>query len=164
MTSGYAVEDWESFAVAQVGAAAALAGLIVVAASINIERIIRLPVILKRLGATLAQFTGILAVSSLLLVPGQDHRLLGIEIAIVGTGIAALMYFQHSLRAAERPYRGAAIIAVTSGILAALMIAVGGVGYATTSIGGLYWMVPGVLIGFGIGLVNAWVALVEILR
>jgi hypothetical protein len=41
---------------------------------------------------------------------------------------------------------------------------VSGAGYATTSIGGLYWLVPGVLIGFGVGLLNAWVALVEILR
>jgi hypothetical protein len=40
------------------------------------------------------------------------------------------------------------------------MIAVSGVGYATTSVSGLYWLVPGVLIGFSVGLVNAWVVLV----
>lgn len=43
-------------------------------------------------------------------------------------------------------------------------MAVAGVAYATTAIGGLHWLVPPILIGFGIGLLNAWGALVEILR
>jgi hypothetical protein len=31
-------------------------------------------------------------------------------------------------------------------------------------VGGLYWMAPGVLLAFVVGLLNAWVALVEIRR
>jgi uncharacterized membrane protein YjjB (DUF3815 family) len=85
--AAYAVEDWDSFAVAEVGAAAALAGLLVVACSINIARIIQLPAVVTRLGATLTMFTGILIAASLLLVPGQDHRLLGAELTLIGVAL-----------------------------------------------------------------------------
>jgi hypothetical protein len=44
------------------------------------------------------------------------------------------------------------------------MIAVAGIALAAESLGGLYWLVPGTLLAFTIGLANAWVALVEILR
>jgi hypothetical protein len=43
--AGYAVDAWADFAVAEVGAAAALAGLLVIASSINIVRIIELPAV-----------------------------------------------------------------------------------------------------------------------
>jgi len=52
-SAGYDLGAWETFAVAEVGAAAALAGLLVVAASINIGYIIRLPHIINRLSTTL---------------------------------------------------------------------------------------------------------------
>ncbi len=162
--AGYRAEAWESFAVAEVGAAAALAGLLVVAASINIARIVELPAIVKRLGATLALFTGILIVGSLLLVPDQDHRLLGAEIAVLGVALATVVYSRRGHQTTEPEYRRRALVVAGLGVLAALLIAIGGVGYATASIGGLYWLVPGVLLGFSIGLVNAWVAMVEILR
>lgn len=164
MLAGYAVEEWETFAVAQVGAAAALAGLLVVACSINIERIIAMPAVVSRLGATLTLFTGVLVVGSLLLVPGLDHRPLGGLIAAVGAALTALVYAQRGLRHIERPYRKYTRNAAALGILAALLMTVAGLGYATTAIGGLYWLVPAILIAFGIGLLNAWVALVEILR
>jgi hypothetical protein len=63
--AGYAVDAWADFAVAEVGAAAALAGLLVIASSINIVRIIELPAVVQRLGATLTVYTGILAVGTL---------------------------------------------------------------------------------------------------
>lgn len=163
-SAGYSAHEWETFAVAEVGAAAALAGLLVVACSINIERIIALPAVVNRLGATLTLFTGILVVGSVLLVPGLDHRLLGGLIAAVGATVTAMVYAQRGLRTISREYRKYTWNAAALGILAAVLMAVAGVAYATTAIGGLYWLVAAILIGFGIGLLNAWVALVEILR
>ncbi|WP_432841096.1 hypothetical protein [Dactylosporangium sp. CA-092794] len=160
----YESDPWESFAVAEVGAAAALAGLLVVACSINIARIIETPALVQRLGATLTQFTGILVVGSLLLVPGQPRWLQGTEMAVVGLIVAGLVFMQRGLQGLEPQYRRSALTSVVLATVAALMLATGGAGYATESIGGLYWLVPGMLLGFAIGLLNAWVALVEILR
>ena len=53
MTAAYDVTRWESFAVAEVGAAAALAGLLVVASSINLDRILTMPPVVSRLAASL---------------------------------------------------------------------------------------------------------------
>jgi hypothetical protein len=41
---------------------------------------------------------------------------------------------------------------------------VSGVFYALSTMGGLYWVVPGVLLAVVLGPVNSWVALIETLR
>src|SRR5258706_12091618 len=98
MSNAYAATAWTSFAVAQVGAAAALAGLLVVAASINIGSIIKLPAVVARMAGSLALLTGALIVGALLLVPGQPRVWLGVEIAVIGAGTAAIVAWQHGLR------------------------------------------------------------------
>jgi hypothetical protein len=85
--SGDAAYDpalWEGFAVGVVGAAAALAGLLVVAASINISRIIESPVAVAGLGLTLVLFALVLVVGIVLLTPGQSQRYAGLEITAAG--------------------------------------------------------------------------------
>jgi len=77
--AAYDAGPWESFAVAEVGAAAALSGLLVVAASINIARIIELPTVVSRLGAALVLFATILIVGTILLVPDQPGWLVGVR-------------------------------------------------------------------------------------
>ena len=82
-------------------------------------------------GASLAQFSGMLAASSLLLVSGQDH----------GRWVSRSLGCPHR-RADVLPGRPAAQgdspAAATGGVSAGLMIAVSGMRYATTSVGGLY--------------------------
>jgi hypothetical protein len=160
----YDPQAWESFAVAEVGAAAALAGLLVVATSININRIVQLPQVVSRLGGTLAMLTGVLLVGSLLLVPGQTHIVVGIEIAAVGLAVAAIIFRLRGLKGLDAEYRRLTLRALTVGLTAAGFIAVSGIACATGAIGGLYWIVPGSALAFIFGLANAWVALVEILR
>ena len=161
---GYEAPAWESFAVAEVGAAAALAGLLVVAASINIARIIELPSVVSRLGGTLALFTGVLAVGTELLVPGVERRLLGAAIAVTGAAVAVILVRLRGVENAQVEYRRPSLVVTVVAVAAALFLAVAGVSYAAGAGGGLYWLAPGVLLAFGSGLVNAWVALVEILR
>jgi hypothetical protein len=155
---------WENFAVAEVSAAAALAGLLVVACSINIGRILQLPHVVSRLGATLTLFGTVLVLSSLLLVPGQDHRALGIEIAVAGLVATGAVFRMRGLKNLEPQFRPFGLTAAALGIGSAALMTLSGVACATMTIGGLYWLVAGVLLAFVIGLVNAWVALVEILR
>ena len=160
----YEPAAWENFAVAQVGAAAALAGLLVVAGSINISRIIHIPAIVSRLAATLVLFGAVLIVATLLLVPGQRRVWLGLELAVIGCVAAALVIRLRGTRTSDPRYRGYAIAIAAVGVTASVSIAVGGLTLAAERFGGLYWLVPGTVLAFAVGLGNAWVALVEILR
>ncbi|WP_030443511.1 hypothetical protein [Actinoplanes subtropicus] len=155
---------WQSFAVAVVGAAAALAGLLVVACSININRVIELPSVVSRMAASLALFTGVLTAGTVLLVPGQDRWVAGIELAAVGGVMAAATARNHGLRAARREYRRNALGAAVLAVISSLLVVAAGVLCAARAGGGLYWLFPGVVVAFSVGLFNAWVALVEILR
>ncbi len=160
----YEPAAWESFAVAQVGAAAALAGLLVVACSINISRIIHLPAIVSRLAATLVLFGAVLIVATLLLVPGQREIWLGLELSAIGAVTAALVVRLGGTRTSDPRYRANAVAITAVAVTASVMIAVGGITLALARFGGLYWLVPGIVLAFTVGLGNAWVALIEILR
>lgn len=79
----YTTAGWETFFAAIVGATAALTGLLFVAVSINLDRILEGPNFLTRRAAeTLGTLVFVLAVSALVLVP-QATRALGIEILFV---------------------------------------------------------------------------------
>ena len=75
---------WENFFIAEVGASAALLGLIFVGVSINLTRIISLPGLPNRALLALIILLTILVMCSLLLVPGQSQTLVGIELLVVG--------------------------------------------------------------------------------
>ena len=56
------------------------------------------------------------------------------------------------------------MVTASVGVLAAITLAFAGFATAAGTAGGLYWLVPGVVLGLCVGLVNSWVALIEILR
>ena len=59
------------------------------------------------------------------------------------------------LRDAARPHRAASISACAFAAGLSLILGAGG---------GLYWLVPAMVLGFGGAVLNAWVLLVEIVR
>ena len=75
---------WENFFMAEVGASAALTGLLFVGVSINLTRIISLPGLPNRALLALVLLLTIMIVCSLLLVPGQSLTFVGIEVLVVG--------------------------------------------------------------------------------
>jgi hypothetical protein len=166
MPIAYAAERWTDFGVATAGAAAALAGLLVVAVSINLDRILQFPHLPHRAAQTLIMLALPLGTALLLIVPGQPDAALGSEYLVIGlaTGTYLLVtdlrtpITEHETR---RTWLAGRIIpdAVTGGCLA-----VAGVTLLAQGGGGLYWLVPAVLAAFFFGLLNAWVLLVEILR
>ena len=109
-------------------------------------------------------FSAVLIVATLLLVPGQPRVVLGVEIAAVGVIAAASVYVGRGVPRADTGYRTNSIVVSSLGVLAASLMALAGVFVALGVLGGLYWLVPGTLLAFIIGLGNAWVALVEVLR
>ena len=80
---GYDPADWVPFFTAVIAAAASLTGLLFVAVSINLDKIIKggksLP---ARAAETLATLVLVVISSALTLIP-QDTRLLGLEIVLV---------------------------------------------------------------------------------
>lgn len=157
---------WANFFTAEVGATAALAGLLIVAISINLQRILAFPQLPGRAAEMLILLVGALLASSFALIPGQPLRLFGGE--ILGCGVlmtAAPLVIQARQLALMKTqplnwWLWRHLIALLVGIPVLI-----GSGYlvAGTS-GGLYWLAGGVLATLAATVWNAWILLVEILR
>jgi hypothetical protein len=155
---------WENFFVAEAGASAALTGLIFVAVSINLSRILSYPHLPGRAAQALMVLLPVLVVSTFGLVPGQSARLLGSEILGVGVVTALGMtrlQVRDRIHVQERTW---VISSVVTSQLPLLPFAVSGVLLLCGSPGALYWLVAGSILSFGAGVLNAWVLLIEILR
>ena len=76
------LSEWSDLFVAAAGASAALAGLVFVAISINIERILNLDGVPELGMVTLLLLVGILVVSMFGLIPGQSDHAFGIELLV----------------------------------------------------------------------------------
>ena len=157
---------WENFFIAEVGASAALLGLIFVGVSINLARIISLPGLPNRAFLALIILLTILVVSSLLLIPGQSLTLVGIELLAVGlfVWITATMLDVRILQKKEPQYRLPYVLNMALTQFAVLPYVVAGILVLTRGAGGLYWLVSAIVISFIKAILDAWVLLVEINR
>src|SRR6201995_825466 len=81
---GALMEDWAGFFQAELGPAAALAGLVIVAISINVSRILSAPTLPGRAAETLVSPCGVLVACSFALVPHQPGWVLGGELIATG--------------------------------------------------------------------------------
>jgi hypothetical protein len=102
----YQPAAWHDLFVALAGATAALTGLIFVAVSINLAQILKYRALPVRAAETLSVLVGLLLLAVSMLVPGQGHVALGIEILALGTVLmAALLYGRLRLpRTAGEPW------------------------------------------------------------
>ncbi len=157
---------WAEFFTAEAGASAALAGLVIVAISINIGRILALPYLPGRAAETLIAPTGALVISTLGLVPGQPPAILGIELALVGAVMWLVpMRLQWRAMRSSEPYPGAILLPrIVMAQLASVPFIVAGVLLVADVPGALYWVVPGLVAALVTTVVNSWILLVEILR
>ena len=157
---------WENFFIAEVGASAALLGLIFVGVSINLTRIISLPGLPNRALLALIILLTILVMCSLLLIPGQSQTLVGIELLVVGliVWITATRLDIMILLKKEPQYRSSYMFNMALTQSALLPYIVAGIIVLTRGAGGLYWLVPAIIISFIKAILDAWVLLVEINR
>lgn len=153
------------FFAAITGAAAALAGLLFVAVSINLDNILKEAMLPPRAAETLAILVFILISSALALVP-QDVELLGAEILIVAVPLTAITaWSQVKFRRQHRdsPLLWVVAWAVASG-LALVPGMIAGASLTADWSGGFYWLVPTAVLGIGGAMYSARVLLVEIVR
>ena len=157
---------WENFFVAEVGASAVLAGLVFVGLSINLDKIIAGPGLPGRALEALVVLVVVLVVSSLLLVPGQSQALIGGEVLVSGLAVwIAIVSLQlGNLRTLAPPYHVVFAVRVALGQLATVPFVIAGAAVLVRGEGGLYWVVPGIIVSLVLALQDAWVLLVEINR
>jgi modulator of FtsH protease len=161
------MEGWGEFFVAEVGAAAALAGLLVVAISINIEKIMAMPTLPPRAAQTLIIVTAALVIGSLGLFPRQPIQAYGWEAVATGLviGLTGLLEVRNLFvrRSATDPLFWS-LYPLVLVIVTALPPLVGGILLIGSDDAGMYWVGAGIIISFLTTLQGGWVLLVEILR
>ena len=164
------MEEWHDFFLATAGAAAVLAGLVFIGVSINLDMIMSSPTGLTgRALEALVLFFAVLIVTCLLLVPGQGMVVAGVEVLAIGVADwAAIVTIQllhlRQWDSLDTTLRGHFVGRVVIAQLATLPFVMAGVGLLNWGVGGLYWLVAGVIFSFFAAVVGAWVLLVEIKR
>ena len=157
---------WANFFVAEVGAAAALSGLVIVAISINLQRILSFPHLPGRAAEMLIMLVGALLTCSFGLVPDQPLKLLGGEIAGTGLLMTASPLVNHGrlLPVIRSQPTSWWLWRLLIALCAGAPILIGGGCLIAGMSGGLYWIAAGVMAALAASVWNAWVLLVEILR
>lgn len=162
------VHEWESFFVAEAGAAAALSGLVFVSVSISLQHILGSSYLRDRAVETLLTFLTVLEVASCGLVPNQGSVPLGAEIGgfgvllwLVSTRRNLRAYLDPNLEAEARRWLWVRFLGAQA---SSLPFIVAGLSLVTGHENGLLWIAPGTLASLVAGAFNAWVLLVEIQR
>ena len=163
--TAYDASEWSDLFVATAGAAAALAGLVFVAISINVERILSFPGLPERALATVLLLLSVVLVSIVGLIPGQGRTALGAELLGEGLALGATiaMLSVKTTRAGTHAH-GSVVLRHLVIAAGTLPFVVGGVSVLAETGGGLYWTVAGIVFAITGGVANAWVLMVEILR
>jgi len=160
------IEQWSEFNVAMVGATAALAGLAIVAASVNIGDIVKAPAITARLAAGIGSLVLAILGSGIGLVPEMSPVAYGWTVLVLALA-ASVFAFAAARRIYENraPENRARPLKVALGFVAPAAYVVGGVlliAGATAS--GLLALAIGCVAAIAAAIVISWVVLVEVLR
>jgi hypothetical protein len=165
------MDDWHDFFATAAQTAAALAGLLLVGVSINLEKFMANPRygFAGRALEALVLLVAVLIVNSLLLVPAQGTVVVGVEVLVVGIADwAAIVVIQllqlrnwHSLEATLRPKFVARVVL---GQAATLPFVGAGIAVLSWGVSGLYLLVAGVVLTILVAGASSWILLVEINR
>ena len=165
------MDEWHDFFLAQAGAAGVLTGLVFVAVSINLQEIVSEPDsgLPGRAAEALILLVGVLTASVLLLVPGQGKEAIGVEVLVVGLATWGCVVVIQLLRlrswgTMSPDLRQPFVLRVALGQIATLPLVVAGIAVLAVGLGGLYWLVAGMVFSIVVALFEAWVLLVEIHR
>ncbi|MFB9309103.1 hypothetical protein BJY17_001435 [Agromyces hippuratus] len=158
--------SWSEFNVAMVGATAALAGLLIVAMSVNIAEIMKSVTLPPRAASSIAALVLAITASAFGLIPGQPVTAYGIEVLVAA--LIAALFQVHAIRVVagergvapmERLLKSiAGVLPVAAFLAGAVLVIVG-----TVEVG-LIAMAIGSVLSIIAALIIAWVVLVEVLR
>ena len=163
-----ALEGWSEFNVAMVGATAALAGLLIVAMSVNIAEIMKAPTLPARAAASIATLVLAIVAGAFGLMPGQSDVAYGIEVLVAA--LVAAVFQVHAIQVIARapgaaPIRGERVMKSIAGVAPIIAFLAGGLlllfGVFTA---GLLLIGIGSVLAIIAAILMAWIVLVEVLR
>lgn len=158
--------DWHDFFLGEVGASAALTGLLFVAISINLSKVLDQPGLPGRAAEALLLLGAVVIVSSMALLP-QPPVAFGVEAALAGLVLwvtVVSIQLRASRSAAARFTTRNFVSRVVLAQASALPVLAGAVLVATGTGAGLYAVAAGLVIAVVVAIATAWVLLVEINR
>ncbi len=160
-----AIEHWHDFHVAMVGATAALAGLVIVAASVNIADIVKATSLTSRLAAAIAGLVLAITASAVGLIPGIGPTAYGITV-LVTAALFTVFPAQAARRIVENrdPANRVRPLKAGLGFVAPVAYLVGAVLLIAGSPAGLVVFAAGSILAIMAALLISWVVLVEVLR
>jgi hypothetical protein len=160
----YKPELWNNFFIMVGGGVAALTGLVFVALSIalslNLEDMTRDATHKYRSINTLAGLTAVFVTCGLVLMPDQDHRAVGLELALLTlTGAIIFLYgFRQAFKYGSQPSKERLVIG--SGLYLAELI--GALVLIAGSISGLYIAAVAILLNVAFMITAAWLLVVSV--
>jgi hypothetical protein len=162
-TDTYQPAEWHDFFLVTGGGAAALAGLVFVAMSINLDVVAQNATHRLRAINMLTGFTAAFIICALALMGGQRHQAVGTEWFLIAT-IAGLSYVHNYVQAAKmggrkaelRPYR------LAGGTACYVAEMVGAVVLIFGHVAGLYVAAVGLIVLFAFMISGAWLLLVAV--
>lgn len=160
------IAEWHTLWAVQAGAAATLTGLVFVAVSINLSRIIATPGLAGRAAESLIQFLQVFFICTAALIPRQPLHALAVELLALATFswvLQGISQFRYARARSGHPLRWL-LVRTLQTQLASLAFLVSDIMLLEGDIAGLYWLVPGFGLSFIAGVANAWILLIEILR
>jgi hypothetical protein len=159
------LELWAEFNVAMVGATAALAGLVIVASSVNIAEIIKGRALTARLAAGIATLVLAIVASALGLVPAITPVWFG-TLLLIATAAAGAFQVQatRAIFASPDPAARARFAKSAFGFLPIAAYAAASAAILLEHPAGLPLAALGCMLAIVSAIVVSWVALVEVLR
>jgi modulator of FtsH protease len=160
------LSEWQTLFSVQAESAATLTGLVFVAVSINLARILSTPGLPGRAAESIAQFLQVFFVCTAALIPRQPAAALATEIivaALMGWALQLASQIKYARSRSGHPtwWLVARVVQTQLGSVPLFLAAVC---LLTGSSSALYWLVPGFFFSFFAGVLNAWILLIEINR
>lgn len=159
------LEAWHEFNVAMAGATAALAGLVIVAASVNITKIVATPTLTARMATAIAALVLALVVSAVGLMP--EVTVFWYGVTIIAATAAAAVFQVHATRVIvtdPEPLQTARFAKSALGFAPLVAYLIAGIALLAGHPAGLVLTAVGCLVAIVAALLVSWVVLVEVLR
>jgi modulator of FtsH protease len=160
------MNSWSNYFSTIAGAGATLTGLLFVAVSINLSRILALPGLTGRVAESLVQLFSVVAIATTFLIPGLRPHTLGIfELGLTLMAWTYQACVQGRYVAARTGHPRYWILSrIVQTQLASIPFFVSGILLIIGSPAALYWSAAGFVLCLAGGIISAWVLLIEILR
>jgi hypothetical protein len=158
----YHPEQWHDFFITVGGGAAALAGLVFVALSLNLDTIVADATHRYRAIGTLAGFTAAFMICALALMGAQNHLSIGIEWAIIA-GVGGYIYVNGYVQAVKTggSRAGLSMVRLAAGSACYAAEIAGSIILAAGYIWGLYVAAAAMVVFFAIMISGAWLLIVR---